>query len=225
MIFAVDHIVFAVTAPDRARMADELLGRGFARIPLDLDFSEIGAASESFATAGGGFGELVYETEPGRAPAVWFDEVPRVIGVGFSSDDFERDVAAWDESEGMWLMDEDKVLSDGSILNIHAAGPHPHLEDFYVFVMDTTELPYADRGALARLESLTFEGERAFEWRQRLAGWLAAEPAANGLRVGDIELLFVDGKQPNVRLSPLFAVPFAADPIPLAAGEIAFIRR
>ena len=225
MIFAVDHIVFAVEAAGKDRLADELLRRAFLRLPLELDFSEIGAASESFAMAGGGFVELVYETEAARAPVVWFAEVPRVIGVGFSADDFARDIAAWGEPEGMWVMDEDKTLLDGSVLNIHAAGPHPHLEDFYVFVMDRTELPYVDVAAGARLVSLRFAGAQAGEWRRRLATWLSAEPNTSGFRIGDVELLFQDGPHRNVRVSPHFTVPFPADAIPLASGEIAFVRR
>ena len=73
MIFAVDHIVFAVAAADRAVLSELLLGRGLVTIPLRLDFPEIGATSESFATADGSFVELVYETKRGKAPAAWFE--------------------------------------------------------------------------------------------------------------------------------------------------------
>lgn len=229
MIFAVDHIVFAVAASDRAPLADLLVGRGLATIPLELDFPEIGAASESVATADGSFVELVYETKPGKAPAAWFEALPRVIGVGFSSDDFERDVAAWGEQEGMWLMDEDKTLADGSVLNIHAAGPHPHFEDLYVFLMDRTELPYADRGARAGLRALTFSGATAHDWRDRLAGWFGLVHTPAGFRVGDgrgseIEVRFEANDSAGVQVSPTFGVPFYAEPIALAAGEIRFTR-
>jgi hypothetical protein len=143
----VDHIVLAVAEEDRRRLAERLLGAGFTDIPLHLDFPEVRAASDSFAMAGGGFVELVYETKRGAAPRAWFDETPRVIGLGFMSDDFEADVAAWGEPEGMWVMNEDQLLGDGSVLNIHAAGPHPHFADLYVFVMDRRELPYTSLGA------------------------------------------------------------------------------
>jgi hypothetical protein len=123
VIVAVDHVVFAVAALERAAMAERLLRSGFKDIPLHLEFPEIAAASDSYAMAGGGFVELVYETEPARAPKAWFAELPRVIGLGFSSDDFDADLGAWEGRQGVWVMNEDKNLSDGSLLNIHAAGP------------------------------------------------------------------------------------------------------
>ena len=120
-------------------------------------------------------------------------------------------------------MDEDKTLADGSVLNIHAAGPHPHFDDLYVFLMDRTELPYADRGARARLEALTFSGKTAHDWRDRLAGWLGLARKGGGLRLdGGVELRFEQSDNAKTRVSPTFAVPFPADPFPLGAGEIRF---
>ena len=220
MIRGVDHVVLAVDASDRRSLAERLLAAGFVDIPLHLDFPEIGAASDSYAMANGGFVELVHVMRPGVAPAAWFDAVPRVIGLGFMSDDFEADVAAWGEPEGMWIMDQDQMLADGSTLNIHAAGPHPHFEDFYVFVMDRRELPYAHLGARPRLESVTLAGRRADDWRSRLSEWLRAPLEGEELRVGDVALRFRPGAHPSVRVSLGFAVHGTTEVIPFTQGEI-----
>ena len=135
MIFSIDHIVFAATAAQREELMATLAGHGFSPERFTLEFPEIGAASESLSFLGGGFVEFVAELDATRSPKVWFAETPRVIGIGFASDAFERDVGGWLQEEA-WRMDEDHVLPDGMVLNIHAAGPHHHLSDFYVFVMD-----------------------------------------------------------------------------------------
>ncbi|MEO8291003.1 MAG: hypothetical protein ABI649_08445 [Gaiellaceae bacterium] len=218
MIYGIDHIVLAVPGEERSRIADGLLGAGFEATPLDLDFPELSAASESFAMASGGYVELVYEREPGPAPAVWFAGAPRVIGVGFSSDDFDHDVAAWGEPDGMWRMNENKPLPDGSVLNIHAAGPHPHLEPFYVFVMDTPVPLFARLGAEPRLVRLTFSGAEAGTWRERLTAWLALV----GPAIGAVELRFEETDEAGVRVTPAFVAPGPPAPIPLAAGAIVF---
>jgi hypothetical protein len=218
VIYGVDHIVLGVPGEERRRIADGLLAAGFKPTPLDLDFAEIGAASESFAMASGGYVELVYETEPGAAPTVWFTGAPRVIGLGFSSNDFDRDVAAWGEPEGKWVMHEDKRLPDESVLNIHAAGPHPHFEPFYVFVMDTPAPLFAGLGAEPRLVRLTFAGVEAGEWRERLTRWFGLEELA----VGDVGLRFLDTTDAGIRVWPTFSTTAESPPIPLAAGAIEF---
>lgn len=125
---------------------------------------------------------------------------------------------AWVGHEGAWSMNEDHVLADGSKLNIRAAGPHPHFEDFYVFVMDRSDgLPYRKHGADARLEALTLSGEPADEWRDRLAGCLGIESNA-----GDVALGFTRGSHPSVRASLRFTTPSAQEPIELGAGCVWF---
>ena len=221
MIFAIDHIVFASSTSQSRDLGEGLAATGFQREAFALEFPEIGAASESLSFAGGGFVEFVVELDPALSPRVWFERVPRVIGLGFGSDDFERDTH-WSGDPDAWLMNEDHVLPDGSRINIHAAGPHHHLSDFYVFVMDREKrrLQFPERVNGPRLRSLTFVGRAAASWRERLAAWLAIPARANVLRVGDVELRFQAGDHPNVAVSPAFEVATGAGEIPLAAGSI-----
>ncbi|MDQ3894699.1 MAG: hypothetical protein M3292_08565 [Actinomycetota bacterium] len=219
MIYAVDHVVCAVSAVERDSLATRLLEAGLRSLPLHLDFAEIGAASDSYATASGSFVELVYETARGRAPQAWCTELPRVIGIGFSSDDFKSDIAEWVKRDGAWTMDEEHVLGDGSSVKIRAAGPHPHFDDFYVFVMDRAGgLPYRDHGATARLAAITLAGQRADEWRERLAAWLGVEE-----NVGDTTLAFTLVSHPSIRASLAFETALSVEPIELGAGSMRFV--
>src|SRR5262245_64127850 len=122
MFFGVDHLVLAGRRADHARLWVHLGGAGFVPVPGRLRFDDIGAHSESFAYADGAFVEVVYEVDPGRAPRPWFGRaLPRVMGIGVSTDDFDADTAGW-----AWTMDEQQLLDDGTALRIHAAGPHEH---------------------------------------------------------------------------------------------------
>ena len=191
MIFSIDHIVFAATAAQREELMATLAGHGFSPERFTLEFPEIGAASESLSFAGGGFVEFVAELDATRSPKVWFTETPRVIGVGFASDAFERDVGGWSQEEA-WRMDEDHVLPDGAVLNIHAAGPHHHLSDFYVFVMDgqtgTLEFPGTD--ASSSLREIRLHGREAQHWRRDLASCPPGVPVGALLARREVELGF-----------------------------------
>jgi hypothetical protein len=172
VIFGIDHLVFCGRQADLTSLRRRLTAAGFAAVPGRLRFDEIGAHSESVAYSSGGFVEVVYEVEHGKAPRSWFDgPVPRLIGLGVSSDEFERDTAGWH-----WTMDEEQTLDDGSTLRIHAAGPHDHLSELYVFAMDRPdrELDHSGLGATSELVALTFSGRGSDEWRRLLRGWLGS---------------------------------------------------
>lgn len=216
MIFAIDHLVLAGTRADHASLSERLAPSGFVPVPGRLRFDEIGAHSESLAYAHGAFVEVVYEVRAGAAPRVWFDgPVPRVMGIGVSSDDFQRDTAGWE-----WTMDEEQVLDDGSILRIRAAGPHEHQSALYVFAMDRPDrvLDHPGLGGAARLVALRFEGRDCGAWRSRLAQWLGSPEA-----VGDVALRFDEGDRPGVAVTPVFAVRDGAGSVPLAAGAIELV--
>ena len=216
MIFGVDHLVLCGGRDDLDRLRARLLPAGFVPVPGRLRFEEIGAHSESLAYRGGGFVEVVYEVRPGDAPRAWFDgPLPRVMGIGVSSDDFERDTAGW-----LWTMDEEQVLDDGSRLRIHAAGPHEHLSPLYLFAMDRPDraLDHPHLGSAAELASLTFAGRDAMVWREQIDAWLGGTEA-----IGDVRLGFVEGEEPGAVVTAGFRVPGVAGSVPLAAGSLELV--
>jgi Glyoxalase-like domain len=216
MIFGLDHLVLCGSRDDLEQLQTRLTPAGFAPVPGKLRFDEIGAHSESLAYGGGGFVEVVYEVRSGEAPRDWFDgRVPRVIGIGVSSDDFERDTADWH-----WTMDEEQVLEDGTTLRIHAAGPHEHLSPLYLFAMDRPErtLDHPHLGGVAKLTSLTFNGREAALWRRRLDEWLDLSNA-----IGDVELRFFEDDAPGAVVTPAFKVHTAAGTVKLAASAIELV--
>jgi hypothetical protein len=219
MIFAVDHLVLCGTRDDLHRLRSRLVPSGFVTVPGRLRFDDIGAHSESLAYRGGGFVEVVYEVETGAAPRAWFGgRLPRVMGIGVSSDDFERDTAGW-----LWTMDEEQVLEDGSTLHIHAAGPHEHQSELYLFAMNRPDrvLDHPHLGGTAELASLTFAGSEVPIWRSRLREWLGRDDA-----IGDVELRWHESDAAAVSVTPEFRVPAAAGAgaVELAAGAIRLSR-
>ena len=223
MIFSIDHIVFSATPDQRDGLLRALRGGGLADVGLSLDFPADGVASQMLGYRGGGGLEFVVQLAPSLAPAPWFTQVPRVIGLGFAGDDFDHDTN-WDGDPGAWVMDEDVSLPDGRDLHIHAAGPHLHHSDFYVFVMDrparTLEFPELTDGP--RLTRITLAGAQAPWWHERLSRWLRLPPSADGdgLMAGDTELIFAAGPSATVRATLSFADAAEAAVLPLVAGAI-----
>jgi hypothetical protein len=207
-IFALDHIVFAISASERKGLIERLQQFGFRPEAFTLEFPEIGAASESLSFSSGGFVEFVVELDPTRSPRVWFDDIPRVIGLGFASDDFDADTW-WRHESRAWVMNEDHLLPDGTVLNIHAAGPEKHLSAFYIFVMDRADgqLQFPDASELVRLRAITIRGSEAPAWNDRLRRWLdLPAPAANRLKLGNAELVFEPTDEPGAHATPTFSI-------------------
>jgi hypothetical protein len=118
-------------------------------------------------------------------------------------------------------MDEDHVLPDGSALNIHAAGPHKHLSDFYVFVMerDQGDLQFPDSNAEASLRRITIRGNEAPPWQENLTRWLpGCEAGPGSLRIGEVELIFEQDETPSLRAIPVFGVPGSSAELELPRG-------
>jgi Glyoxalase-like domain len=215
MIFALDHIVFAVSQADQQQLLARLPQAGFRPEPFRLEFPEIGAASESLSFPSGAFVEFVVELDATLSPRVWFHDVPRAIGLGFASNDFEADTW-WRDEPGAWVMDEEHLLPDGRLLRIHAAGPHQHQSDFYVFVMDRAdgklEFPEHRSGPL-QLRSITLTGADAPAWHERLGRWLnVPSPREDTLQVGEMQLRFQAAQRPSVRATPTFKVSSGSFP-------------
>jgi hypothetical protein len=223
MIFAVDHLVVAVDGELERELALRLPRAGFEEVSFTLPFEDDGVVSDSLAYAGGSFAELLRETDPSRSPQVWFADGPRVIGLGFASDDFEADTA-WEGDPSAWVMRETLTLPDGSPLHIHAAGPHRHHSPFYVFVMDRPDGRLQFPGTTgARLERLTLEGSAAGQWCDRLVRWLRLPLDDGRLRIGDVTIEFVAGADEGVAVTSTFAVPAAPGRLDLARGRIELV--
>jgi hypothetical protein len=202
MIFAVDHIVFASTGAERSALGEGLERAGARREDFTLEFPDDGVASDSWSLADGNYLEFVVEEVGRRGPELWFDAPTRVIGIGFASDDFAADTA-WAEEEDRWEMDEELVLSGGRRYRIHAAGPHEHASQFYVFVMDRPDgrLDFAADPAAPRLVGIDLSGAGAVGFGTSVAGWLGRPLADGAFRVGGCELRLGAGEAPGVHAS------------------------
>lgn len=215
MIFAIDHIVFCATPAQRDTLIAALRHGGFAPLDFHLDFPEDGSASDSVGFRGGGSLEFVYQTGGATGgPGPWFAETPRVMGLGFSSDDFAADTG-WDGDPGHWTMDEQQGFPN-------SAGPHEHKSDFYVFVMNRSGgvLQFPELTSGPRLARITLAGQAAPQWKDRLARWLKLPERGDGLAVGDTELVFTDGPHPNVRATLTFTSDGDREVIGLSSGAI-----
>jgi hypothetical protein len=217
LIFAIDHIVFAATLKQCDDLIGPILNCGFAAVDFHLDFPDDNLASDSVGFRGGSFLEFVYETTECGGPPQWFAETPRVIGLGFSSDDFAADTA-WDGKSGSWTMAEQQGFPN-------SAGPHEHVSDFYVFVMNrengTLQFPQLTAGP--RLVQITLSGAGSAKWRERLWRWLKLPASNGGLTVGGTQIVFEDGPSSNVRASLTFEAATNPAIIPLSSGEIRLV--
>jgi hypothetical protein len=217
VIFSVDHVVFATTRQQANDLIATLRGCGCPPVDFHLDFAEDHLASDSIGLQGGMSLEFVYETAEGAGPTAWFDEVPRVIGVGFSSDNFAADTA-WDGDRGAWTMPEQQGFPN-------AAGPHEHQSDFYVFVMNrkdgVPQFPELTGGPW--LAQITLAGADSASWRERLRRWLRLSAEGSGLAVGDTHISFAGGEAASIRASLTLQGGQSPAVIPLATGEIRII--
>jgi hypothetical protein len=217
MFFGVDHLVLSGSRADHTFLAERLSPAGFVAVPGRLRFDAAGVHSESVAYRDGAYLEVVYQVGP-EAPEPWFAAAaPRIMGLGVSTDDFERDTAGW-----RWTMDEEQILDTGSTLRIHAAGPHEHHSPLYLFAMDRPDrrLDHPELGGSAELCRLSFRGAEHELWRSRLADWLG-----DAETIGTVECRFESAPNPGTVLSAHFAVPAAEGTLPLAAGAIELKQR
>ena len=217
VIFSVDHVVFAATRQQASDLITTLHSYGFAPLDFHLDFPDDHLASDSVGLQGGISLEFVYETAGHMGPAAWFGQVPRVIGIGFSSDDFAVDTA-WDGDPGAWTMPEQQGFPS-------AAGPHEHQSDFYVFVMNRKDgvLQFPELTEGPRLAQIALAGDESASWHERLQRWLGLRTDGGSLAVGDTRITFADGQAASVRASLTLQASQSAAVIPLAVGEIRLI--
>jgi hypothetical protein len=241
MASQIDHIIVAVTAAQHEELSARLRAAGF--VHGDAGKHPGGTANENVAFAGGAFLELLYEQSPGSAvragsPRIWFADTPRVQGIGFSTPDYRRDIAAWGSPPGSWDEYFPKVLADGETSQCRAAGPLRR-DEFYLFFMDRPAPSFGSLGATARLTGITLRGADYLLWRSRLRTWFGlaeadgasgaagadgaarADAGPGGLACGDVRFSFEPGEHPAIRLSLAFEVPPGhAATIPISGGVI-----
>ncbi len=224
MIFSIDHLVFVTSKSQRDRLVSRLAAAGFVRKGFLLNFGEKGSASESLGYAGGGMVEFLYPLDLLKVPEVWFNGMPRIMGLGFASDNFSADTA-WDKDPGAWIMNENHMLPDGSTLHIHAAGPHEHISPFYVFVMDRPNglLQFPELSTGPRLTRLVISGKDARAWRDRLQRWLHLNDHNGRLIVGEVEIRFKQIADAEMRASPRFMVTAGQGRLSLSGSSLQLI--
>jgi hypothetical protein len=213
MFFGVDHLVFAAARELDPQLVAPLDRAGFVLAPGRLRFDDAGVHSHSHAYVDGAYVELVYPVGP-AAPQVWFGaNVPRLIGIGVSTDAFDSDTAGW-----LWTIDEEQRLDEVTTLRIHAAGPHEHLSELYLFAMDRPDrvLDHPGLGGTPELVRLELRGRGHERWRACIESWLGRSD-----HIGPTELFFADGPHEDVAVSPVFRCGTgAAALVPLAVGAI-----
>jgi hypothetical protein len=220
VIFSIDHVVFSATQEQAGDLISTLHRYGFPQVDFHLDFADDHLASDSVGVHAGMLLEVVYETRDHAGPAAWFDQAPRVIGLGFASDDFATDTA-WDGDLGAWRMPAQQGMPP-------AAGPHEHQSDFYVFVMDrqdgVLQFPELTHGSHPQVAQITLAGAESATWRERLQRWLGLEASdGDNLSVGNTQLKFADGPAATVRASLTLQGCRNPAVIALADGEIRLI--
>jgi Glyoxalase-like domain len=217
----IDHIIVAVRTADHPALSARLKEAGF--VHGDAGRHPGGTANENVAFASGAFLELLYEQEPGSGPDVWFRDTPRVQGIGFSTADYDADIAAWGTPPGSWNRIFPKTLANGEPSECRAAGPLP-MQEFYVFYMDRPAPTFAGLGATARLAGVTFRGAEHQLWRDRFRTWFRLPDADGILTCGDVGFSFEPGDHGAVRLSLTFAVQQGEGSIPISGGTIELVR-
>ncbi len=220
MILGVDHLILAIERADRPHFSQRLRSAGLIHADAGRHVGQ-GTANENLALAGGSYLELLFPDPPPEPPEGWFEPVPRILGVCFTSTDLDADSAAWVGDAGAWTQDLRKTLADGTDVRFRLGGPHPRDEGpFFLFLLEREAPAFPDLGAAARLERLTLTGADAAAWLELCERWLGLEREGDTLRAGGVELGFQADGRPGLAVNASFAVPEGEGVLPLAAGRI-----
>jgi hypothetical protein len=218
VILGIDHVILAIDRQDHPRISERLRAAGFAHADAGRHVGQ-GTANENLALAGGAYLELLFPDPPPDPTEAWFDPVPRILGVCFTSSDIDADSAAWEGDEGAWTQDLHKTLDDGTSVHFRLAGPHDRDGVFFVFLLERQQPAFGELGATARLERLTFSGSDAGRWRESFARWLG-----DGAGAGEVDIRFEETEGSPLTIDATFAVPVGEGELPLAAGRIELRR-
>jgi hypothetical protein len=217
MIRGIDHVILATDRTAHPAISERLRDAGFVHADAGRHDGQ-GTANENLALAGGAYLELLFPDPPPEPERAWFEPVPKILGICFTSTDVDADSAAWAGDDGAWTQDLHKTLDDGTAVHFRLAGPHARGGGFFVFLLERQAPAFDDFGATARLERLTFTGADAARWRESLTRWLGVDAS-----VGDVELRY-DASDGPFAVDATFAVPQGEGDVPLALGRLELRR-
>jgi hypothetical protein len=222
MLIGIDRVIIPIDEDEREDLSRRLVDAGLVYTG-DTGLSDHPTADAHFALEGGGFIELVWEREPGTSPfRDLFDAMPRVAGLGFTSNDFDADRQRFAGEGTAWLWERSAEDEGGAS---RSAGPATvGEEDPYLFLIDGQRLPYADAGATGRLTEIMIEGISAPERRRRYVESLAVTFQDDQFIVGGTTVRFRQDDGMPIANSLTIDGARIDDELRLARGAMSFKR-
>jgi hypothetical protein len=222
MLIGIDRIIIPIDEGEREQLSRRIVDAGLVYTG-DTGLSDHPTADAHFALEGGGFIELVWEREPGTSPfGTLFDAMPRVAGLGFTSNDFDADRQRFAGEDTAWLWERAAADEGGAS---RSAGPATvGEEDPYLFLIDGQRLPYADSGAKGRLTEIVIEGRSAAERRGRYIESLTATFEGDEFVVGATIVRFRQNEGMPIANSLTIEGARVDDELQLSRGAISFKR-
>jgi hypothetical protein len=221
MLIGIDRVIIPIDEGERNELSQRLVDAGLVYAG-DTGLEDHPTADAHFALERGGFIELVWEREPGTSPFPnLFDDMPRVAGLGFTSNEFDADRQRFAGEKTAWLWERSAEEGGAS----RSAGPATvGKEDPYLFLIDGQRLPYVESGAAGRLTEIVIEGTSAPERRRRYADSLAVPFEDQQFVVGDTTVRFRQkGGVPIANSLTVEGARIDAE-LQLARGAISFKR-
>jgi|GEM_PF-6483364 len=229
MPLAIDHLILAVTAEEHGPIVEKLSAAGFFAHPVgapgngesDDIVKGTGLVNQAVSFHGGGFIEVLHSTDTTGTHDMWFNETPRIQGVGFTTEKYDELVKPWEDMPDSWNARFVKTHPNDALDEFWAAGPLTHTGKFYPFVMKSVYPPYKGVEAEARLRTITFSGQRYQWWAEHISSWFGLLGSGNEWKTeADERIVFTDGPHEDIRLSVQFDVPGESSQIPLSFGTL-----
>jgi hypothetical protein len=222
MLIGIDRVIVPIEEGERDALSQRLVDAGLVYTG-DTGLSNHPTADAHFALEGGGFVELVWEREPGSSPfRNLFDGMPRIAGLGFTSNDFDADRQRFAGEKDAWLWERSDDDEGGAS---RSAGPATvGEEDPYLFLIDGPRLPYADSGGEGRLTDIVIEGTSAPERLRRYTESLAVTFQDDQCVVGGTTVRFRPKDGVSIANSLTVEGARIDDELQFARGAISFRR-
>jgi len=221
MLLGVDRVIVPIEESELDELSRRLVEAGLVHVG-DTGLDDHPTADAHFALEGGGFVELVWERQPGSSEfRTLFEDMPRIAGFGFTSDEFDSDRQRFAGEPTAWFWERPSEDSKFA----RSAGPATvGEEDPYLFLIDDRQLPYADSGAAGRLTEIVVEGTSAPESLRRYADALAVEWEGDQFVVGGTTVRFRERGPLAAVTSLTIEGARVPDELELSRGAISFKR-